>query len=287
MNQPYGKATLLRCPPSTSIQDLGRAAGASYGIPTSGAMDQLSLRWANQLLQNPEQAASLECVQPGLKLCFDQPTLLSLSGATVQAFLNENPVNPTSLIVIDSNDVLEIGTFLTGARLYICIKGGFETSAYLNSRSADSSISQLTLCNKGTALPYRPILHVPSQHAKPKWSPEWYASPELEAYAGPDWELLDSAKQAAFFTGTYHLSKNSNRMGIQLEELFENQLPDLPTNPVFSGMLQLSPGGKLILLMRDAGVTGGYPRILFLTEDAQSKLSQKKAGDSIQFKFLR
>jgi allophanate hydrolase subunit 2 len=75
-------------------------------------------------------------------------------------------------------------------------------------------------------------------------------------------------------------------MGIQLEELIENHLPDLPTNPVFPGTLQLSPGGKLILLMRDAGVTGGYPRILFLTEEAQSKLSQKKAGDPIRFKFL-
>ena len=287
MNQPYGKATLLRCPPGTSLQDLGRASGAVYGIPTSGAMDQLSLRWANQLLQNPDQTAALECVQPGLKLCFDQPTLLSLSGATVQAFLNESPVTQSSLIPIASNDVLEIGTFLTGARLYICIAGGFDTVSYLNSRSYDSSITQLLPCSKGTTLPYRPILPLPSQHAKPKWSPEWYASPELEAFAGPDWELLDSTQQAAFCTGTYHLSKNSNRMGIQLEELFENQLPDLPTNPVFPGMLQLSPGGKLILLMRDAGVTGGYPRVLFLTEDAQSKLSQKKVGDPIQFKLLR
>jgi biotin-dependent carboxylase-like uncharacterized protein len=286
MSQPYGKATILRCPPGTSIQDLGRAAGAAYGIPTSGAMDQLSLRWANKLLQNPDQSAALECVQPGLRLSFDQPTQLSLAGATVQIFINGSPVNQSSLIVIASGDVLEIGAFLTGARLYICIAGGFDMVSYLNSRSAESSISQLQLCSKGIALPYSPIQEVSNQYAKPKWSSEWYASPELEAYSGPDWELLDSVQQAAFVSETYHLSKNSNRMGIQLEEFFENQLPDLPTNPVFPGMLQLSPGGKLILLMRDAGVTGGYPRILFLTEEAQSKLSQKKAGDPIQFKLL-
>lgn len=286
MKETKGTATLLRCPPGTSIQDLGRAAGAAYGIPTSGAMDQLSLRWANQLLQNPEQAAALECAQPGLMLSFDQPTLLALAGAIVNVSLNETPITQTSLIAIAPGDILEIGAFLTGARLYISIAGGFETDAYLNSRSADSSISQLMLCSKESELPYRPIPKHPNHYAKPVWSPNWYASPELEAYAGPDWELLDSAQQIAFCTSTYHLSKNSNRMGIQLEELFENQLPDLPTNPVFPGMLQLSPGGKLILLMRDAGVTGGYPRILFLTEEALSKLSQKRAGDSIQFKLL-
>ena len=286
MSEPKGKATLLRCPPGTSVQDLGRASGAAFGIPTAGAMDQLSLRWANKLLQNPDQSAALECVQPGLKLSFDQPTQLSLAGATVQTFINGSPVTQTALIVITSGDVLEIGAFLTGARLYICITGGFDTVSYLNSRSAESSISKLPFSSKGIALPYCPMHQVSNQHAKPKWSPAWYASPELEAYHGPDWELLDLAQQAAFVSGTYHLSKNSNRMGIQLEELIENHLPDLPTNPVFPGTLQLSPGGKLILLMRDAGVTGGYPRILFLTEEAQSKLSQKKAGDPIRFKFL-
>jgi len=285
MNQPIGTATLLRCPPGTSIQDLGRVVGAVHGIPSSGAMDQLSLCWANHLLQNSEQAAGIECAQPGLKISFNQPTVLSFAGATVQVFLNEAPLPQSSLISIDSGDVIEIGAFLTGARLYICIAGGFETVTYLNSRSADNSLSQLAPCGKGTGLPYPLLVNSFNWTARPKWSSNWYESPELIAYPGPDWELLSSAQQAAFCEGTFHLSKNSDRMGIQLEELFENTLPDLPTNPVFPGMLQLSPGGKLILLMRDAGVTGGYPRIVYLTEDAISKISQKRAGDPIHFQL--
>jgi len=39
-------------------------------------------------------------------------------------------------------------------------------------------------------------------------------------------------------------------------------------------------------LMRDAGVTGGYPRILQLTEEGQSILAQKKLGESIRFQLL-
>jgi allophanate hydrolase subunit 2 len=51
--------------------------------------------------------------------------------------------------------------------------------------------------------------------------------------------------------------------------------------------VQLTPGGKIIILMRDAGVTGGYPRILQLSEDAQSRLAQKKVGDPIRFQLLQ
>jgi sugar lactone lactonase YvrE len=94
------------------------------------------------------------------------------------------------------------------------------------------------------------------------------------------------AQQQLIRSTTFHLSKFSNRMGIQLEELVSNQLEDLPTNPVFPGTVQLTPGGKLIVLMRDAGVTGGYPRILHLTEEGQSKLAQKRVGDPIRFQLL-
>jgi allophanate hydrolase subunit 2 len=75
-------------------------------------------------------------------------------------------------------------------------------------------------------------------------------------------------------------------MGIQLDELVMNELEDLPTNPVFPGTVQLTPSGKIIVLMRDAGVTGGYPRILQLTEDSINRLAQKKTGDSICFQLI-
>jgi len=52
------------------------------------------------------------------------------------------------------------------------------------------------------------------------------------------------------------------------------------------GTVQLTPSGRLIILMRDCGVTGGYPRILQLTEMAINRLAQKSTKDSIQFKIV-
>jgi allophanate hydrolase subunit 2 len=50
--------------------------------------------------------------------------------------------------------------------------------------------------------------------------------------------------------------------------------------------MQCTPQGSLIILMRDAQVTGGYPRILQLNNKGINFLSQKKTEDKIYFKLL-
>ncbi len=286
MSQLLGKAVLLRCPAGTSFQDEGRLAGAQYGIPTAGAMDQKSFRWANHILHNSDHAVALEMAQPGLRIQFDQACQIALAGAQVAVSLNQTPLSNSTLISIAAGDLLEIGAFLSGSRLYLCIQGGFQVERYLGSGSDFESITSPSKRSTQEVLSYIPIPQHNPLGAKPKWETSWFESPEIEAYRGADWTLLSSAKQELIHSTTFHLSKFSNRMGIQLEELVPNQLEDLPTNPVFPGTVQLTPGGKIIVLMRDAGVTGGYPRILHLTEDGQSKLAQKRVGDPIRFQLL-
>ena len=50
-------------------------------------------------------------------------------------------------------------------------------------------------------------------------------------------------------------------------------------------MLFRSPSGKLIILMRDCQVTGGYPRILQLKESGINSLAQKSTNDKLQFRI--
>ena len=72
-------------------------------------------------------------------------------------------------------------------------------------------------------------------------------------------------------------------MAYQLNELLANEIEPIITSHVLPGTVQLTPSGKLIILMRDAQTTGGYPRVLQLSEDAINKLSQKYTGDHIHF----
>ena len=64
----------------------------------------------------------------------------------------------------------------------------------------------------------------------------------------------------------------------------ENKISS-PSASVIPGTVQLTPKGELIIVMRDGQVSGGYPRILQLTENSQSILSQFKTGKVIKFKI--
>ena len=287
MSTILGKAQLLRCPPGTSIQDEGRVLGSNYGIPRSGAMDLHSYHWANHLLKNERTAVALEMAQPGLKIKFEAPCRVALAGADAAVTVNQVAISNPSLISLDAEDLLEIGAFHAGARLYLCIEGGFQVEKYLGSGSDFVSITGTATRATGEYLHYLPTQSKSVLQAKPKWSTDWFEPEAIQVYSGPDWALLSAEQQRIFLDQHFHLSKLSNRMGIQLEELVANELDDLPTNPVFPGTMQLTPGGKIIILMRDAGVTGGYPRILQLCENAQSRLAQKKVGDPIRFQLIQ
>ena len=174
MIEVLGKAKLLRCPPGTSLQDEGRLSGAQYGIPSSGAMDQKSFRWANHLLKNKSNAVALELSQPGLQIQFTQACLIALIGANALVNLNQNKVSNSSLISITAGDILEIGAFLSGSRLYLCIQGGFQVERYLESGSDFESITFPSKRRTHDLLTYFPYPQAQNLGAKPKWVTSWF-----------------------------------------------------------------------------------------------------------------
>lgn len=280
-----GSATILRTGPGTSIQDLGRTLGSRFGIPSSGAMDQRSLLWVNHVLQNDPSDAVLEISQPGFSIRLEAPALISISGVKALVLVNSKQEENPSLLSLKHGDILEIGQFLSGSRVYLGIKGGIQSPKWLHSRSFFEPLTGQSMLKKGDLLHF-PTLKSSSffwTQAKPRWKTNWFEFPEIEAFKGPDWDLLSDKQKEMLLKTEFHFSRLSNRMGIQLEELVENQLPELPTNPVFPGTVQLTPGGKLLILMRDAGVTGGYPRILQLPENSISQLAQKNPGNAIRW----
>ena len=60
----------------------------------------------------------------------------------------------------------------------------------------------------------------------------------------------------------YAISKDSNRMGFQLNETIVNNLPSILTSAVMLGTVQLTSSSNLIILMKNCQVAGGYLRVL-------------------------
>ena len=122
-------------------------------------------------------------------------------------------------------------------------------------------------------------------NASVKYNSEIIESDSLEVFKGPEFNKLSVVIQKQLLKTDFSLSKLNSRMAYQLEQNIENSLEQILTSPVLPGTVQLTPAGNLIILMRDCQTTGGYPRILHLTEKAINRLSQKTTGNTIKFRL--
>ncbi len=283
MIKDIGYLEILKTNPGSSIQDLGRIGLGKWGIPISGVMDQRSYQWLNHLLKNNPNAAILEILQPGFKCSFDSFTTIGLAGAQAEVKKNGELIL-SSIIKIKPGDKLEIGRFILGSILYLGIAQGFQMEEILDSRSFYPKITAPSMLSKGEKIPFFTNQSEASEtFSSVKTKSDWFQNKSLTVYPGPDFDSLSSESQTSLLESDFTISTLANRMAFQLEELMPNSIPERMTAPVYPGTIQLTSGGKLIILMRDAQTTGGYPRILQLAEDSISILAQKKPGHHIRF----
>jgi biotin-dependent carboxylase-like uncharacterized protein len=285
MIRDIGFLMILKTNPGTSIQDHGRIGLGHWGIPIAGVMDQRSYAWINHLLKNKRNDAILEILQPGFKCRFDSYITIGLSGAKAEIWKNDKLTSST-LIKIIPGDELEIGKFLFGNIVYMGIAQGFQTAVILSSRSNYPKITTTGMLSPGDKIPFfTNQSHTEETFASVRLKTAWLEEITLEVYPGSDFEALSANNKTQVVNSKFTISTLANRMAFQLEELLPNSIPERLTAPVFPGTVQLTSGGKLLILMRDAQVTGGYPRVLQLTDNSLSVLAQKRPGQQIRFQL--
>ncbi len=268
----------------STIQDLGRVGFAHIGVPISGAMDSHSASIGNQLLNNKKNAAVLEITFGGCKLRFEKAAQISITGADFNPAINGSHVAMNAIIDVKEGSTLTFGKKVFGVRTYIAISGGIQSEEILKSRSLYRGVSTTSLLKKGDIIPYNSNSFIPEKKfSKIKIDANHFSSNTVNCTEGPEFELLSEKQQNAILKTVFTISNNNNRVGYQLKEFVENNLKPILTSGVLPGTVQLTPSGKLIVLMRDCQVTGGYPRVLQLSDDAIAKLSQKIAGDEVRF----
>lgn len=271
-----------------SIQDLGRCGYQQYGVPISGAMDQYSAKLANGVLGNSEEAAVLEFTLMAPKLKFHCDTAICVTGMESQPKINGKRVENNTYLMIKKNDVLSFGTRKWGCRGYLSVLGGFNSEKIMESRSFYKGITGQERLINGDMIMFSALpIPIKKSNALVKTPEIHFESETLDVLKGVDFKLLINKDQNEMFNRDFTVSKDSNRMAYQLEERIENTLKPIITSPVLPGTVQLTPSGQLMILMRDCQATGGYPRILQLSEMAINRLSQKTPGDRFQFKYWR
>ena len=111
----------------------GRQGYWDVGVPPSGPMDDLSFQLGNRLLDNPSDAAGLEMVLGGAKIRFRGTTRCVLTGAKVQATLDEQPIKRGQVFAVTSGQVLCIDAMEDGLRAYLLVQGGLDLPDFLGS----------------------------------------------------------------------------------------------------------------------------------------------------------
>ena len=268
----------------TTIQDKGRVGFASLGVPVSGAMDSYSSDLANLILNNSLDCALLEITLGGCKFQFLSETTMCISGGDFSPTINSQPILLNSKISILKNDILSFGKVNFGVRCYLAVKGGILSDIKLGSRSLFKNITSDFLLKSGVFLPISNLkVDLGTSSSQVKVNKNHFDSKVIECFKGPEFEALDIHQQKILFKTVFSVSKDINRMGYKLNEILENKIPSILTSAVLPGTVQLTPSGKLIVLMRDCQVTGGYPRVLQVSEESINRLSQKMTADKIQF----
>lgn len=268
----------------TSIQDLGRFGSLEYGVPRSGAMDQYASGVANALLGNAENCSVMEITMMGPVLQFKCSTNICITGADLSPKLNDKSIRMNKSISIDSGDVLSFGILKFGFRCYLAVSDGFKTESVFRSRSMYKGITEHFQIKKNDVLPIEASSTVLNKkNASLKIRKSHFDSMKIDVFVGPEFEQLSIEQQELLFSKPFTISKDNNRMAYQLEQTLENKLEPIITSAVLPGTVQLTPSGKLIVLMRDCQTTGGYPRVLQVTQASINVLSQKFTGHHINF----
>ncbi|MCB0463119.1 MAG: biotin-dependent carboxyltransferase family protein [Flavobacteriaceae bacterium] len=270
----------------STIQDLGRKDFQHLGVPLSGVMDTYAAKMANALIGNDENCAVMEITMIGPKLEFCCDSIVAITGANFSPRLNNSDISNNSVINVSKGDVLSFGKPINGFRTYLAVSEGFQTKIVLNSRSMYQGITIVSSIKKGDELKIHPKNHKSKTYAVIKLRSDYLNENVISVYKGPEFEHLTNVQNDKLFNKEFTISKENNRMAYQLSELIDNSLSSIITSLVLPGTIQLTPSGKLIILMRDSQTTGGYHRVLQLSEYAINVIEKKKAGDKIKFSLI-
>jgi len=269
----------------TTLQDAGRFGYRDKGVPVSGVMDIYIARKANGLLENDENAAVLEVTMTGPTVQFEKNTYIVLSGAEMSATLNNRPIENCKIHKVKEGDILSYGRLEKGFRGYLAIKNGFSFNEVLGSQSQYFPITSRGCLKDRDEIDYEEIDFFDPKIPQMKID-SLLDETILEVSKGPEYGILGDGHFESLFFNEFSVAKEYNRMGYQFEERIKGHQISMLTSATLPGTVQLTSTGKLIVLMKDGQTTGGYPRILQLSDRSISVLAHKKFGDKISFRLV-
>ncbi len=277
---------------AVTLQDCGREGYQRFGVPVSGALDEVSLAIANILVGNAPQEAALEVLAAGLSVTVcAECVVFAVAGMAdpfvVQTAQADVRVPPLQTAIAKRGDILRFPPPKGGAVFYVAAAGGFDVPCAFGSKSTYRRAAlggyEGRALRAGDDLPLRwpaaPARETVSLDAR------LLAPDILRVMRGPNAEYFTPAAFETLLTSAYTVAPASDRMGLRLQGLpLEHAIEgELPSQGTTAGGLQVPSDGQPILLLADRQTTGGYPRIATVIAADIAAAGRLSAGMSIRF----
>lgn len=273
----------------TTVQDLGRYGFAHLGISPAGAADALSLRVANLLVGNDENAPALEMALLGATLMFEESLTVAITGARCECKLGPDTVPANQAVEVPPGSILQCGSTTDGARCYLAVQGGFEVPLVMGSASTDvrgrfGGFEGRRL-QKGDVLRIGKLQKVQPRRLQAEGIERLWLSGPVRVTEGAQCDWFSPDAHAKFLGTAYLVSEQSDRAGLRLqgEAVSPHVRTQLLTDGIPLGAIQVPQNGQPIILFVDQQTTGGYPKIANVIAADMHRVGQLRPRDEVQF----
>lgn len=276
------------------VSDSGRWGHQHQGVPVGGVLDSFSYTVGNWALGNPDNAACLELMGQFVFVC-TQPGKLFLANRGAKATLNSKVVYCGQVLYLQKGDLLAIKPPSLGFWTLLCIQGGIDVPMVMGSRSTclaaafggfEGRALQAGDCLRAGA-EFQRSLRQSARLALPLAPQNSLGVLPVYCLPGPELKALTPHSRQLFEQQSFTLGSQSSRMGYSLtaarQPLKLSASLSLRSHAVHPGVVQLPPRGHPLVLLCEAQVTGGYPRIASVLSCELWKFAQLGAGQSIQW----
>ncbi|MDX2478982.1 MAG: biotin-dependent carboxyltransferase family protein [Desulfuromusa sp.] len=293
-----------------TIQDQGRFGYRRIGVPQSGVL-HADLAWvANKLAKNPANTALIEFFFSGPTLRLEEGMLrLALTG-DFSAELTRDKIKRTlkswRTVTLEAGDTLQIGPVMSGKAGYIAISGGLDLPQVMGScatylRGGFGGLDGRKLLPDSLLSCLHDTIESDPDQQLPQWadltalgliqSPSEVDFPNrIRVIMGPQDDYFIDAARHDFLTGTYKVSRESDRMGSRLEGPtlvhHPDKKPEIISDGIVPGAIQVPGNGVPIVLLADGPTVGGYPKIATASSVDLPRLAVMPPGSQVRFEAI-
>ena len=282
---------LINNPILVTLQDKGRYGYSHIGVTNSGVMDENAYFWANKILGNSFDTNILEIAFSNVIFKVNKATQIVLTGAKCEFFINDMAKNTWQTHNVKAGDSIKVGKILDGNRVYLGVFGGFniEKEFGSNSTTIKENLGGIDgeKLKKGDVLSFQEYKVSHNIRLKEEYIPTFSNELTLRVVLGYQDEFFNEFEKKKFFSNSFTLTNDFNRMGCKLsgEPIFCD-IDGIISEGISFGSIQIPSDGQPIILLKDRQTIGGYPKIGSVLSIDCFKLSQAKANTIIRFEEI-